>query len=131
MLGTIRFGARETKVLAATFERFHLYSPRPGWVLDAQCESSIPRLLASGTSEPSPYVTQRALALEYLDAPALVTVAERDGTVTIDRPSGLSAIDLEGGLVRVWGTLVLRWSARDREPTDVPIAVELIAALIT
>lgn len=131
MPGTIRVGDREVRVSAATFERFHLYSPRPGWVLDARCEGTIPHLSISGTSEPAPYVTPRALALEYLDAPALVIVDEQLGALTIDRPSGLSAIDLAGGRVRVWGTLVARWSARDREPAELPITVELIAALIT
>lgn len=131
MLGTIRFGDREVRVLAATFERFHLYSPRPNWVLDAHCEGSIPRLLISGTCEPAPYSSPRALALEYLDAPALVTLGERDGTLAIDRPNQLAAQDLGEGRVRVWGTLVLRWSARDRAPSDLPISVELNAALIT
>jgi hypothetical protein len=112
-------------VTGATFERFHLYSQRPGWVLDIQLDDRIPRILAHG-------VGATELDLEYLDAPTLVTVDERSGTLAVaEGPSRLTAIDIGAGCARITGDLALRWNARDMEPRDFTISVDVIAALIT
>ena len=127
--GAVRFAGRSARVVSATLEIFHFYSRRPGWVLDADLDGPIVRLWLAGTADTA--TAPRSLDLEYIDAPAVVTVDDRTGVLAPSPASqALRVRELGTGLARVEGTLVLRWSAGDAE-RPYEIDVGLVAALVT
>lgn len=127
--GAVRFAGRSAAVVSATLEIFHFYSRRPGWVLDADLDGPIVRLWLAGTADAA--TSPRHLDLEYVDAPAVVTVDDRTGRLAaLSTSPALRVRELGAGLARVEGMLSLRWIVGDTEQ-PYEIEVDLVAALIT
>ncbi|MBX3157536.1 MAG: hypothetical protein KF773_16295 [Deltaproteobacteria bacterium] len=125
---TVHFAGRPAAVVSATLELFHLYSRRPGWVLDATLDGPIGRLWIAGTADAD--TAPRRLDVEYVDAPAIVTLDDRTGTLAPADGAHLLVRELGAGLARIEGTLALRWTSGDTE-RPYEIAVDLVAALVT
>lgn len=127
--GAVRFAGRSAAVVSATLEIFHFYSRRPGWVLDADLDGPIARLWLAGTADTA--TAPRSLDLEYIDAPAVVTIDHRTGKLVPPASTQpLRVRELGAGMARIEGTLVLRWTGGDAEQSYT-IELDLIAALIT
>ncbi|MEJ7601776.1 MAG: hypothetical protein WKG01_28015 [Kofleriaceae bacterium] len=132
MRSSVRFASRPLAVTTATLELFHLFSPRPDWILDAAVDGPIPRLWLSGVVAGTPLPGPSRLEVAYIDAPKLVTLDGSAGALAFgDTPARLELVELGEGKARVTGLLALRWVTSVREPRAYEIELDVIAALIT
>lgn len=134
-MSEIRFGGVPCRVTRATCELYHLYFAEPDWSLEAETDGIFPRLALSGRLTAPALPGPSELGLAYIDAPRLVVLDGKRGTLEPRHSAPrLRLVELGDGRVRIDGTLQLVWRslAEDAEaPCDYEIEIALEAALVT